>query len=85
MGDGRGTETKISVTFLVETDEAKSNCSQTTQIFLTPCHNDLLHKQDDCFYPNRNIIPIHKSTPKHLSLLSPVARKPKLTTPLPPD
>lgn len=42
-------------------------------------------KQDDCFYPNRNIIPILKSTPKHLPLLTPVARKPKLTTPLPPD
>lgn len=53
--------------------------------FLIPCHNDLLHKQDGCFYPNRNIIPILKSTPEHLSLLSPVARKPKLTSPLPPD
>lgn len=63
MGDGRGTETKV--TFLGETDEAKSHCSQTTQIFLTPCHNDLLHKQDGCFYPNRNIIPIHKSIPEH--------------------
>lgn len=82
-GLGRNTETKA--TFLRETDEAKSHCSQTTQIFLIPCHDDLLHKQDGWFSPNRNIIPVHKSTPEHLPLLSLVARKPKLATPLPSD
>lgn len=79
----RNTETKA--TFLGETDETKLHCSWTSQIFLIPCHHDLLHKQDDCFYPNRNIIPICKSTPEHLPVLSPVARKRKLSIPLPPD
>lgn len=54
-------------------------------MYLIPCHHDLLCKQDSCFSSNRNTITIHKSIPEHLPLLSPVARRPKLITPLPSD